>query len=183
MKKSNIFALLVIIALTSNATGRTSTAWPYNAWPQETAFTSGDEDVYSIIEKAQDAYNKGNHKEAVRLYRIAAERGNSLAQYRLGTRYFLGEGVNKSAEEAFKWWKRAAEQGHLRAQNNIGIMYANGTGVEKDKKKAQEWWQEAANNGFQLAKYNIEMFNKYDETYGTENDPRITVDFKALNSK
>ena len=117
MKKTNIFALLVIIALTSNATGRTSTAWPYNAWPQDTAFTSGDEDVYSIIEKAQDAYNKDNHKEAVRLYRIAAERGNSLAQYRLGTRYFLGEGVTKSAEEAFKWWKRAAEQGHLRAQS------------------------------------------------------------------
>ena len=56
MKKSNIFVLLVIIALTSNATGRTSTAWPYNAWPQETAFTSGDEDVYSIIEKAQKVY-------------------------------------------------------------------------------------------------------------------------------
>lgn len=183
MKKTNIFALLVIIALTSNATGRTSTAWPYNAWPQETAFTSGDEDVYSIIEKAQDAYNKGNHKEAARLYRIAAERGNSLAQYRLGTRYFRGEGVNKSAEEAFKWWKRAAEQGNPDAQNNIGRMYAEGTGVKKDKQKAQEWWKKAVDNGSGHAKHNSEMFNKYDETYGTEKDPRITVDFEALNSK
>ena len=183
MKKTNIFALLVIIALTSNATGRTSTAWPYNAWPQETAFTSGDEDVYSIIEKAQEAYNKGNHKEAARLYRIAAERGNPLAQYRLGTRYFLGEGVNKSAEEAFKWWKRAAEQGNPDAQNNIGRMYAEGTGVKKDKQKAQEWWKKAVDNGSGHAKHNSEMFNKYDETYGTEKDPRITVDFEALNSK
>ena len=183
MKKTNIFALLVIIALTSNATGRTSTAWPYNAWPQETAFTSGDEDIYSIIEKAQEAYNKGNHEEAVRLYRIAAERGNSLAQYRLGTRYFRGEGVNKSNEEAFKWWKRAAEQGNPDAQNNIGRMYAEGTGVKKDKQKALEWWQKATDNGSGHAKHNIEMFYKYDEIYGTENDPRITVDFKALNSK
>ena len=183
MKKSYILALLTSLILTANVEAAESATWPRNAWMGTTSYLSQDEDIDSIIEKAQDAYNKDNHKEAVRLYRIAAERGNSLAQYRLGTRYFLGEGVDKSAEEAFKWWKRAAEQGHLRAQNNIGIMYANGTGVEKDKKKALEWWQEAANNGFELAKYNIEMFNKYDETYGTENDPRITVDFKALNSK
>ena len=183
MKKSNIFALLVIIALTSNATGRTSTAWPYNAWPQETTLNSGDEDVYSIIEKAQDAYNKDNHKEAARLYRIAAERGNSLAQYRLGTRYFLGEGVNKSAEEAFKWWKRAAEQGNPDAQNNIGRMYAEGTGVKKDKQKAQEWWKKAVDNGSGHAKHNSEMFNKYDETYGSENNLRISVDYDSLNDK
>ena len=183
MKKSYILALLTFLVLTLNVEGAESTACPGNAWPGAMSYLSQDEDVNSIIEKAQEAYNKGNHEDAVRLYRIAAERGNSLAQYRLGTRYFRGEGVNKSAEEAFKWWKRAAEQGHLRAQNNIGIMYANGTGVEKDKKKAMEWWQEADNNGFKLAKYNIEKFNRYDETYGTENDPRITVDFKALNSK
>ena len=183
MKKSYILALLTSLILTANVEAAESATWPRNAWMGTTSYLSQDEDIDSIIEKAQEAYNKGNHKEAVRLYRIAAEKGNSLAQYRLGTRYFLGEGVNKSNEEAFKWWKRAAEQGNPDAQNNIGRMYAEGTGVKKDRQKALEWWQKAADNGSGHAKHNIEMFYKYDEIYGTENDPRITVDFKALNSK
>ena len=98
MKKSYILALLTFLVLTLNVEGAESTACPGNAWPGAMSYLSQDEDVNSIIEKAQEAYNKGNHVEAVRLYRIAAERGNSLAQYRLGTRYFRGEGVNKSNE-------------------------------------------------------------------------------------
>lgn len=183
MKKYYILSLLTFLTLTVNAEGSENTAWPENAWPGATSYLSQDEDIYSIIEKAQEAYNKGNHKEAARLYRIAAERGNPLAQYRLGTRYFLGEGVNKSAEEAFKWWKRAAEQGNPDAQNNIGRMYAEGTGVKKDKQKAQEWWKKAVDNGSGHAKHNSEMFNKYDETYGSENNLRISVDYDSLNDK
>ena len=178
MKKSYILTILAFLSFTTNAKGAESTAWPCAK-----LYLSQDENIYSIIEKAQEAYNKGNHKEAVRLYRIAAERGNSLAQYRLGTRYFLGEGVNKSHEEAFKWWNRAAEQGNPDAQNNIGRMYAEGTGVKKDKQKALEWWQKAADNGSGHAKYNIETFYRYDETYGSENNPKITVDYENLNNK
>lgn len=180
MKKSYILALLTFLVLTLNVEGAESTACPGNAWPGAMSYLSQDEDVNSIIEKAQEAYNKGNHEEAVRLYRIAAERGNSLAQYRLGTRYFRGEGVNKSNEEAFKWWKRAAEQGNPDAQNNIGMMYAEGTGVKRDKQKALEWWQKAADNGSGHAKHNIEMFYKYDEIYGSENDFGIAVDYDSL---
>ena len=183
MKKSYILALLTSLILTANVEGAVNSAWPRNAWIGTTSYLSQDEDIDSIIEKAQEAYNKGNHKEAVRLYRIAAERGNSLAQYRLGTRYFLGEGVNKSNEEAFKWWKRAAEQGNPDAQNNIGRMYAEGTGVKKDRQKALEWWQKAADNGSGHATHNIEMYYKYDEIYGSENDGRIAVDYDSLNDE
>ena len=183
MKKSYILVLLTSLITTANVGGAVNTAWPGNAWMGTTSYLSQDEDIDSIIEKAQEAYNKGNHKEAVRLYRIAAERGNSLAQYRLGTRYFLGEGVNKSNEEAFKWWKRAAEQGNPDAQNNIGRMYAEGTGVKKDRQKALEWWQKAADNGSGHATHNIEMYYKYDEIYGSENDGRIAVDYDSLNDE
>ena len=180
MKKSYILVLLISLVITANVEGAENTACPGNAWMGTTSYLSQDEDIDSIIEKA---YNKGNHKEAVRLYRIAAERGSSLAQYRLGTRYFLGEGVNKSNEEAFKWWKRAAEQGNPDAQNNIGRMYAEGTGVKKDKQKALEWWQKATDNGSGHAKHNIEMFYKYDDIYGSENDGRIAVDYDSLNDE
>ena len=183
MKKSYILALLTSLILTANVEAAESATWPRNAWMGTTSYLSQDEDIDSIIEKAQEAYNKGNHKEAVRLYRIAAEKGSSLAQYRLGTRYFLGEGVNKSNEEAFKWWKRAAEQGNPDAQNNIGRMYAEGTGVKKDRQKALEWWQKAADNGSGHATHNIEMYYKYDEIYGSENDGRIAVDYNSLNDE
>ena len=45
------------------------------------------------------------------------------------------------------------------------------------------WPNGAWPDGDGHGKHNIEMFYKYDEIYGTEKDPRITVDFEALNSK
>ena len=44
-------------------------------------------------------------------YRFAAERGQGLAQFKLGVMYDNGEGVPEDDKQAVKWYRLAAEQG------------------------------------------------------------------------
>jgi TPR repeat protein len=64
--------------------------------------------------------------------RKKAEAGNAFAQYGLGLKYAVGEGVPQDYAEAVKWYRKAAEQGDAYAQNNLGLMYEYGKGVPKD---------------------------------------------------
>ena len=89
-----------------------------------------------------------DHREAVRLYRLAADQGHATAQYQVGDCYANGEGVAKDQCEAVKWYRLAADQGHARAQYNLGCCYANGNGVAKDQREAVKWFRLAADRGF-----------------------------------
>ena len=60
-----------------------------------------------IIEKEQ-----GNYIQAVKWFKLAAERGYSDAQNRLGVRYANGEGVEKNSAQEIYWYMQAAAQGH-----------------------------------------------------------------------
>ena len=50
---------------------------------------------------------KADYKEAAKWYRKAANHGNWLACYRLGTFYQEGKGVKQSDKEAAKWFRKA----------------------------------------------------------------------------
>jgi hypothetical protein len=54
---------------------------------------------------------------------MAAEQGDSNAQYCLGRMYRYGHGVKKNAKEAFKWFKLAAEQGDTTAQSYLAMVH------------------------------------------------------------
>ncbi|MEJ6676011.1 tetratricopeptide repeat protein [Parasphingorhabdus sp.] len=60
--------------------------------------------------------------EAVRLYRLAAEKGNAVGQFNLGSMYDNGEGVPKNTIEAAKWYRLAAEQGDTDARERLAAM-------------------------------------------------------------
>ena len=79
--------------------------------------------------------------------RKAAEQGNAMAQYNLGSAYDLGEGVGKDQVEAVKWWRKAAEQGVGPAHFNLGYAYYFGNGVAKDLVESVKWWRKAAEQG------------------------------------
>ena len=64
-------------------------------------------------------YKKGNHNEAVKLLRKAAEQGFAPAQCGLGMFYANGQGVDQSDYEADKWFKKAAEQGLAAAEEAL----------------------------------------------------------------
>ena len=71
----------------------------------------------------------------------AAERGDANAQYRLGSCYSNGDGVETNKVEAVRWYRMAAEQGHAGAQGSLGMCYANGDGVETNKAEAVRWYR------------------------------------------
>ena len=68
---------------------------------------------------------KGNgdeHKsyaEALKWCRMAAERGDDWAQYRMGTCYKDGKGVEKNRSEAIKWYRKAADKGNELAADKL----------------------------------------------------------------
>ena len=75
-----------------------------------------------------------NTTEALKWYRLAAEKGFAGAQYNLGFLYQTGEGVMQDDAEAVKWYRLAA--GLAAARCNLGVMYASGRGVAQDYAKA-----------------------------------------------
>jgi len=58
-------------------------------------------------------------KEAVRLYRLAAEKGDADAQCNLGWCYQEGIGISKNLTEAARWYELATSQQHERALQNL----------------------------------------------------------------
>jgi len=90
--------------------------------------------------------------EIERLTKIADERGDVNAQYELGRRYAMGDGVAENDAEAVKWYEKAAVQGHVEAQFYLGTCYAYGNGVQKNISKAAKWLTMAAEEHHQGAR-------------------------------
>ena len=87
--------------------------------------------------------------------RQAADQGDATAQFELGYKYRLGQGVPWDDAEAVRWFRLAAEQGHARAQVNLGDMYSNGRGVLKDDAEAVRWYRMVAEQGEVTAQFNL----------------------------
>jgi TPR repeat protein len=71
-----------------------------------------------------------NDAEAARWFRLAADQGDALAQYNLGTMYYTGRGVPEDDAEAVRWYRLAADQGHAGAQYNLGARRAARAGSD-----------------------------------------------------
>lgn len=89
---------------------------------------------------AEDAYDRGDYVESLRLYRERAQNGELDAQYELAYQYLEGEGTAQDYRQAMKWFRRAAEQGHAAAQHMLGSMFLNAEGVDEDKAEAVKWF-------------------------------------------
>jgi TPR repeat protein len=66
---------------------------------------------------------KRDYNESAIWWKMAAEQGDSNAQYCLGRMYRYGHGVEQDAKEAFKWFKLAAEQGDTTAQSYLAMLH------------------------------------------------------------
>ncbi|MCL2022509.1 MAG: sel1 repeat family protein [Betaproteobacteria bacterium] len=82
-----------------------------------------------------------------------AEAGDANAQFDLGSRYSLGQGVPQDYRQAFNWYQKAAEQGLEEAQHNLGSMYNRGDGVPQNVWQAINWWRKAAAQGSPPSQY------------------------------
>ena len=80
------------------------------------------------------------------------------ALWRLGKKYYNGEGVSIDYARAFEYFKESAEKGNIFGQNDIGVCYARGRGVEKDNGKAFYWYSKSAEQGCAVAQTNLGVY-------------------------
>lgn len=73
-----------------------------------------------------------------------AERGDSGAQFWLGTAYEQGWFGKANFREALRWLSRAAKHGDADAQNALGQIYEDGEGVPQNYVEAAKWYRRAA---------------------------------------
>jgi hypothetical protein len=77
-------------------------------------------------EEGKNAYLRGDYATALKEFHSAAEQGNELAQFGLGSMYVDEKGVQRDLKIAIKWYRKSAEQGFAIAQNNLGSSFWRG---------------------------------------------------------
>jgi TPR repeat protein len=82
--------------------------------------------------------------EALKWFRLAASRGDAVAELNLGLMYAEGRGVPQTNIEAAKWYRLAADRGNPQAQYNLGLWWAQGPGGAPDYVRAHVWFNLAA---------------------------------------
>ncbi|HEX4415736.1 MAG TPA: protein kinase [Lacipirellulaceae bacterium] len=145
-------------------------------FPNDASYpTLAAEEINSTIVLADAFLNNGHpeeasqtFREAVRLLRTSAEKGDRDSQDRLGGLYLNGKGVDKDYSEALKWLRRAADQGNKISQNSVGLMYDQGRGVPADPAEAAKWYRRSIDQGYNEPK--VWLARLYSEGRGVEKD-------------
>jgi uncharacterized protein len=92
-------------------------------------------------------YVMRDYARAVELLTPLAERGNAVAQLKLGLIYARGEGAPHDGVAALRLLASAAEQGQSEAQFELGVAYRDGLATPVNGKLAMYWLQRAAEGG------------------------------------
>ena len=119
------------------------------------AFLPGPLCAQGSLEEGMAAYRNADYAKAIELWRPLADKGNPDAQYRIGSMYAEGKGIERNDATALMWFRRAAERGNAAAQYNVGASYAAGVGVEKNDAEAAKWFRRAADQGMAFAELNL----------------------------
>jgi len=91
------------------------------------------------------------YEDAAPWFEMAANQGDTKAQYRLAMYYFY----RKDYSQAFKWMQLPAQQGMAEAQYSLGIDYAQAWGTPQNLVLAYKWIALANEGGIQNAAGNL----------------------------
>jgi TPR repeat protein len=72
--------------------------------------------VAGPLEDAGAAFDKGDYKAALAIYRPLAEKGDPVAQAQLGLMYSSGAGVHEDDAQGLAWTQKSAAQGYAPAK-------------------------------------------------------------------
>lgn len=86
------------------------------------------------------AWQKGDYKAAVELWRPLADRGDADALFNLAQAYRFGRGVAANMATARSLFERAARGGHVESQATLGLLLLQ----SGDQLQALEWMKSAA---------------------------------------
>lgn len=93
------------------------------------------------LDDAEDAYRRGKFTEAMREYKLQADRGFTEANFMIAIMYANGEGVPKNPALAIEHATIAANAGEVAAIALIASIYDNERSGLTDAAKAAEWYQ------------------------------------------
>ena len=96
-----------------------------------------------------------NLGDAVKYLTQAAQKGQAVAQYRLGTLFERGQGVTADGAQAAHWYEMAANQGNRKAMHNLAVAYASGAAGKKNMPEAARWFAKAAGLGLSDSQFNL----------------------------
>jgi localization factor PodJL len=96
-----------------------------------------------------------NLKDAVKFLSQAAEKGQAVAQYRLGTLYERGQGVPADPVKAAHWYELSANQGNRKAMHNLAVSFASGATGKRDMAESARWFAKAATLGLSDSQFNL----------------------------
>jgi len=118
-----------------------------------------------LPDKLGELYEKGlgapqDFKEALRLYRIGAERYDRIAFVHLGRMYEKGQGVPQDYRKAMEWYRKGGTARIPFAHQNVARMYEEGLGVPKDLVEAYSWYSIAINHRSSLGPFDREGIRK-----------------------
>lgn len=95
--------------------------------------------VVNVTNQAVAAWQKGQFREAARLFRQGAKEGNGFAMHQLSLLYRDGRGVKRDLKRSFEWMMKAAEIGVTIAYADLAEKYRSGQGVEASPEQARLW--------------------------------------------
>lgn len=113
---------------------------------------SSDDSINNIANFYDDV--EKNSSEAVKWWRIGAEKNYPLCLSNLGWAYRNGHGVEKNWSEAVKYFEREVEAGASSgfSEQHLGSIYSEGGyGVTKDCEKAVEFYEKTIAKGRKLS--------------------------------
>lgn len=113
---------------------------------------AGDQGNYT---DALQAIEAKDYQKAFHDLLPLAEKGDPLSQFKLGTLYDEGLGVEQDTTKAAFWWRRAGAKGHRDALFNLAMLYTQGDGVAKDDEKAGTILQRLIREGKRDAEIDI----------------------------
>ncbi|RGB34459.1 kinase-like domain-containing protein [Rhizophagus diaphanus] len=124
-----------------------------------------------------------NKKEAVELYKRAANLGHSVAQYNLACMYKEGKYIYRDNQEIVQLLKESAKGGYLNGINMLGECYYIGIGTSIDKEKAFKLFEEAANLGHHEAQYRLGKMYRVDDSVDNDDDKVFELAKKSAEGK
>jgi len=106
----------------------------------------------------------GQMEEGARLIRLAANRNQPAAQYRLAKLYESGTGIAKDPITARELIERAARGGNRIAMHDLGNYHAYGQGgLTRDMGEALDWFEKAAERGVVDSQFNVAFLREGNE--------------------
>ena len=128
-------------------------------------------------------YDRKEYDKALKIFKMAADRGYASCIANIGLMYYYGRGVPSDVNEAARLFGEAADKGDAMAQYNLAICLYYGYGVPVNHDLALYYFKKAADQGFRPAKkqYDILMENE-GETILNKERPALEADALEFNS-